>query len=62
MKNLKLNQTFESLSNKGEMFGYNFKNSIKKASWKLISFIALIMGGAVVLVISFILGLNRIKK
>lgn len=62
MKNLKLNQTFESLSNKGEMFGYKFKNIIKKASWKLISLIALTVGGVAVLIIGFIFGLNKIEK
>ena len=57
MKNI--NEKLEEIKNKGENSGFFFKKLLKKAGWKTWSIIALICGGLIVLIISFLLGMTR---
>jgi len=57
MENVK--KRLEEIKNKSENSGFFFKELLKNIGWKTWSIIALIAGGLIVIIISFLLGMTK---
>jgi cell division septal protein FtsQ len=54
-------QKLYDLKSKSEEKGYLVKKFIKLASWKLVSIVILLVGGFIVIIIGFFMGMSKIE-
>ena len=59
---MRLEDKLFKIKDKGEASGFFFKTILKKLGWKSLCAIILLLGGIIILVVSFFTGMGKTEK